>query len=338
LIIQPGLVLNVIGLKNKFTTYPSFNQDFQFIAGSLNINYKAYSFSYTPSFREPDVSYIQPIRNNTNALLVQEGNPNLVPAQSHQINLNIYKYDTKRNMSYNVNANGTLQNNAVIMRRTISNGIQTNMPINADGILQFHNNGSINKDFKSPKRQFTIGGGYYLNFNRNIVSVDGITSYAYIYQGAPRINGRINLNDKFELGQSYSLGFNKSTYENSFPTIKFFNHNSETDLVLRWPKKMVWETSFRLLHSTQEVNGFNNDQKLWNAGLTLLFLKNDRAQLKFTVNDVLNQNLRRYIYITENAVRDFQTNNLGRHALVTLTYNIQNFGGKVGGKDTMFRF
>lgn len=338
LVIQPGLVLNVIGLKNRFTNYASFNQNFQFIAGSLNINYKAYSFSYTPSFREPDVSYIQPVLNNTNPFLIQLGNPNLLPARSHQINLNVYKYDTKRNMSYSVNANGSLQNDAVIMERTIAGGVQTNKPVNADGILQFHNNANINKDFKSAKRQFTLGVGYFVNFNRNIVSVDGATSYVHIYQGAPRINGRINLNDKFELGQSYSLGFNKSTYENFFPTIQFFNHNSETELILRWPKKMVWETNFRLLHSTQEANGFNNNQKLWNAGLTLLFMKNDRAQLKFTVNDILDQNVRRFIYITENAVRDFQTNNLGRHALVTLTYNIQNFGGKVGGRESLFRF
>ena len=339
LIIQPGLVLNTIDLENSFSSSPSFKQNFQFIAGSLNINYKSYSFTYTPSFREPSVSYIQPIANNTNPLLVQLGNPNLLPARSHQINLNAYTYDTKRSMSYNINANGSLQNDAVIMERTIVDGIQTNRPINGDGILQFHTNGSINKDFKTAKRQFTLGGGYYLNYNRNIVSVNGNRSYAHIYQGAPRVNGRINLNDKFELGQSYSLGFNQSNYDSSFfRDISFFTHNSETELIVRLPKKMVWETNFRYMYSTQEIGGVSNNQKLWNAALTLLFMKNDRAQLKFTVNDILNQNFRRYIYITENAVRDFQTNNLGRHALVTLTYNIQNFGQKVGGRDTMFRF
>jgi hypothetical protein len=339
LTIQPGLVLNTIDLENGFSSSPSFRQNFQFIAGSLNINYKAYSFSYTPSFREPSVSYLQPVANNTNPLLVQLGNPNLLPSRSHQMNLNLYKYDTKSNLSYNINANGSFQNDAVIMERTILGGVQTNRPINADGILQFHNNASINKDFKTAKRQFTIGGGYYLNFNRNVVSVNGNTSYAYIYQGAPRINARINLNDKFELGQSYSLNFNKSTYENSFyRDISFFTHNSETELIVRLPKKMVWETTFRYMQTTQEIGGISNNQKMWNAALTFLFMKNDRAQLKFTVNDILNQNFRRYIYITENAVRDFQTNNLGRHALVTLTYNIQNFGQKVGGKDTFFRF
>jgi len=337
--IQPGFVYNMISLENSFSSYPSFDQHFQFFAASLNINYKVYSFSYTPSFREPDVTYIQPIANNTNPFYVQLGNPNLLPARSHQINLGLYKYDTKRSLNYSLYANGSLQNDAVVMERTIDQGIQTNRPVNADGIIRLHANGNLSKDFKNTKRQFSIGGGFFGNFNRNIVSVDGRRSYARTYQIGPRMNGRINLNDKIELGESYSVVYNKSTYDDSFyRDIEFYTHNSETELIVRLPKKMVWETTYRIQHSTQTVAGYNNDVKIWNAALTLLFMKNDRAQLKFAVNDILNANTRRYVNIIDNSVRDMRINNLGRHGLVTLTYNIQNFGGKVGGKDTFFKF
>jgi hypothetical protein len=340
LMIQPGLVYNLISLDNSFSTQPSFEQHYNFLAGSLLIRYKAYSFSYTPSFREPDVTYIQPVANNTNPLFVQLGNPNLLPARSHQFNLNLYKYDTKRSLSYSLNGNGTVQNDAVIMERTIdANGVQTNSPVNADGILRFHSNGNLSKDFKNSKRQFTVGGGFFGNLNRNIVSVNGIESYTQFFQISPRFNARINLNDKFELGETYNVAYNKSTYDDPFYNdIDFYTHSSETELVVRWPKKMVWETSYRIQHSTQAVAGFNNDVKIWNAALTLLFMKNDRGQLKFAINDILNTNTRRYVNITENSIRDLQFNNLGIHGLVTFTYNIQNFGGKVGGRETMFRF
>ena len=101
---------------------------------------------------------------------------------------------------------------------------------------------------------------------------------------------------------------------------------------------MVWETTYRIMYNTQSANGFSNNIQLWNAALTFLFMKNDRMQLKFAVNDILNTNTRRTISISENSIRDVRYNNLGRHGLLTLTYNIQNFGGKVGGKETMFRF
>ncbi|RYG20020.1 MAG: hypothetical protein EOO07_05685 [Chitinophagaceae bacterium] len=340
LTVQPGFVYNLISLENSFSTRPSFEQHYQFFAASLNVNYKAYSFSYTPSFREPDVNYIQPVANNTNPLFVQLGNPNLLPSRSHQFNLNVYKYDTKRSLNYSLNGNGTIQNDAVIMQRTIdAKGVQTNSPVNADGILRFHTNGNLSKDFKNAKRQFTLGTGFFANYNRNIVSVNGIQSYTRFVQLSPRLNGRINLNDRFELGESYNVSYSRSTYDDPFYNdLAFYTHTSETELIVRLPKKMVWETTYRIQHSTQSVAGFNNDVKIWNAALTLLFMKNDRAQLKFAVNDILNTNTRRFVNITENSIRDLQYNNLGRHGLVTLTYNIQNFGGKVGGRETMFRF
>lgn len=338
--IQPGVVFNTIDLKNSFRNYPSFEQHYQFVAPSLLIKYENFTISYNPSFREPDVKYIQPVANNTDPLFVQEGNANLVPAKTYQVNANFYKYDTKRFVSYNFNLNGSVQNDAVIMSRTISaTGVQTNTPINADGIWQFNGNANIGKDFKTGKNTFTLGVGFWSNFTRNVVMVDQNRSYARNLSISPSFRGRINLNDKFELGETYYVGFNKSTYDSDYyKDLSFQTHYSETELVLRLPKKMVWETTYRVQYNTQTVAGYNNTIKLWNAALTFLFLKNDRAQLKFAVNDILNTNTRRNINISENFIRDTQTNNLGRHGLVTLTYNIQNFGGKVGGKDTFFKF
>lgn len=338
--IQPGFTLNTIDLKNRFSTYPSFEQHFQFFAPSLMVRYKVYSLTLSSSFREPDVNYVQPIANNSNPLFVQEGNPNLRPAKTYNLNLNIYKYDVKNSLNYNAYASGSIQNDAVILARVIGpNGKQTTTPINADGIWQLNGSFNISKDFKNAKRQITIGTGFWTNFNRRLVEVDYVRSYANIFSISPRMNARINFNDKIEFGESYSLSVNKSTYQASaFENRDFLTHSSETDLVVRLPKKMVWETSYRVQYNTQTVAGFNNSIQIWNAGLTFLFMKNDRLQLKASINDILNTNTRRYISISENTIRDTRTNNLGRHGLLTLTYNIQNFGGKVGGKDTMFRF
>jgi hypothetical protein len=67
-------------------------------------------------------------------------------------------------------------------------------------------------------------------------------------------------------------------------------------------------------------------------------MKNDQLQLKLAVNDILQSNVRRSVEITGNSVIDNQTNNLGRYGMVTLNYNIQNFGQKVGGRQTLFNF
>jgi len=338
--IQPGFVFNTIDLKNEFANNQNFDQHFNFFAPQLTIRYKSLNFSYSPSFREADVRYLQPIANNTNQFYIQNGNPNLRPSKTHQVNMNLYKYDTQKTLSYNLYLGGSVQNDGVIMSRIIGDGgVQTVTPINRDGIWQFHSNGNISKDFKTTKRQFTITAGYWGNYNKSYVMVNNIMSESKIINGGPRLGGRINLNDKLEFGETYSFGFNKSFYtDDFFRNLNYYNHGSDTELIVRIPKKVVWETNYRLQYNTQTLNGQNNTISFWNAAVTTLFMKNDRLQLKLSVNDILNTNNRRYVYITENTARDMRINNLGRHGLLTLTYNIQNFGGKVGGKDTMFRF
>jgi hypothetical protein len=338
--IQPGLVFNTIDLKNKFSTNTDFEQHFQFFAPQLTVRYKDLSLSYSPSFREPDVRYIQPVANNTNPLYIQNGNPNLRPSKTHQINFNVYKYDTKRTLSYNAYLGGSVQNDGIIMSRVIgSNGAQTSTPINEDGLWQFHANGNLSKDFKNNKRQFNINTGFWSNYTRGIVMVNNIKSNTNIITFGPRVGGRVNLNDKFEFNQTYSIDFSKSTYtDNFFTDLSNRTHNSDSEIIVRMPKKIVWETTYRLQRNTQSIAGISNNIQLWNAAVTFLFMKNDKLQLKASFNDILNANNRRYINISENFIRDTRTNNLGRHGLLTLTYNIQNFGGKVGGRETMFRF
>lgn len=338
--IQPGFVFNTIDLKNEFANNENFDQHFNFFAPQLTIRYKNLNFSYSPSFREADVRYLQPIANNTNQFYIQNGNSNLRPSKTHQVNMNLYKYDTQKTLSYNLYLGGSVQNDGVIMSRVIGDGgVQTVTPINQDGIWQFHSNGNISKDFKSTKKQFTVTTGYWGNYNKSYVIVNNIISESKIINGGPRIGARINLNDKLEFAETYSFGFNKSFYTDKFfRNLSYYNHGSDTELIIRMPKKVVWETNYRLEYNTQTLNGQNNAISFWNAAVTTLFMKNDRLQLKLSVNDILNTNNRRYIYITENTARDSRTNNIGRHGLLTLTYNIQNFGGKVGGKDTMFRF
>lgn len=113
------------------------------------------SINYSPSFREPDVNYVQPVANNTNPLFIQNGNPNLKPSKTHQVYLNLYKYDTKNNLNYNANLNGNVDYDGVIMARTIDNatGVQTSTPVNANGIYRFNGGFNITKEFKNAKRQ-----------------------------------------------------------------------------------------------------------------------------------------------------------------------------------------
>jgi hypothetical protein len=115
--------------------------------------------------------------------------------------------------------------------------------------------------------------------------------------------------------------------------------NLRTELVIRWPKRIVWETSLNYNRNPQTTAGVQNNIALLNGGVTVLFLKDDRGQLKFSGFDLLNQNVSVWRTTFENQIMDRQINILQRYFMATFTYNIRNFkSGKVGGTQRMFFF
>ena len=339
LYVQPGFVHNYISLNNHFTNNSDIDQRFNFIWPTFTLKYKIFTLTYSARFTEPDVNYLQPVADNTNAFYIRNGNPNLIPARTQNLSLNMYKYDPKNLINYNLYGYGNFTKNGIINTININNGVQTVTPINANGIFSLQGGANASKDFKFNKTTLKVGAGFWMNYNHSPVIIDNINSNADVYYIGPNGSVRLNFNDFVELNQSYSVNFNRSHYDDSFYTNLSYNtYMSTSELIVRYPKKVVFETSYSMTANGQQVAGYNNNIKFWNAALTYLFMKNDRAQLKFSVNDILQSNVRREIRITGNSIIDTQSNNLGRYGMVTLTYNIQNFGQKVGGRQTFFNF
>ncbi|WP_316802030.1 outer membrane beta-barrel protein [Pedobacter nototheniae] len=337
--LQPGLIYNYILLNNRFTNTADIDQRYNFIWPTFQLRYKILRFTYSARFTEPDVNYLQPVADNTNAFYIRNGNPNLLPARTQNFSINTYKYDPKNLINYNFYGYGNFTKNGVITTTTISNGVQTINPINASDIYNFSGGGNISKDFKKEKNSLKLGVGFWMNFNHSPVIVNNIKSNANVFYVGPNGSARLNLNDVVEINQSYSVSFNRSRYQDSFYTNLSYNtYQSTSELVIRYPKKLVFETSYATTLNSQDINGYNNNIKLWNAALTYLLMKNDRLQLKLAVNDILQSNVKRYVQITGNSVIDTQSNSLGRYGMLTVTYNIQNFGQKVGGRQTFFNF
>ncbi|MCX2433321.1 outer membrane beta-barrel protein [Pedobacter sp. GR22-10] len=337
--LQPGVVHNYISLNNRFSNANNLNQRYHFIWPTFQLKYKIFRINYSAQFTEPNVSYLQPVADNTNALYIRNGNPNLLPARTQNVSLNMYKYDPQNLINYNLYGYGNFTKNGIVNTVNISNGVQTVTPINASGIYSFNGGANGAKDFKFNKTSLKLGLGFWANFNHLPVIVNNIRSNANVFYVGPNGSIRLNLNDVVEINQSYAINLNRSRYQDNFYTNLSYNtQNSTSELIIRYPKKVVFETNFALTANTQQIAGYNNNIKLWNAAITYLFMKNDKLQLKLAVNDILQSNVRRSIEITGNSVVDYQTNNLGRYGMLTLTYNIQNFGQKVGGRQTMFSF
>ena len=246
-------------------------------------------------------------------------------------------------MYVGVYANASLTNNDIVQSITVDDhGLQTSMPVNANGSSNLYFNFNINKQYKNNQKfifTWNLGGNY--NFNRNKLLFNNISSW----QSTSNFNSyggiSLNFNDKVEWNTSISQNYNFTRYTNDY--FKQINIRStwwDNELVVRWPKHIIWETQFNYSYNSSIARGLPKDVMRWNAAVNYTMLKSEALVLKLSVFDILKSNNSIYAYANRNMVTTSQTNVLAQYFMATVTYNVRPYGArkKVGGRERLFLF
>jgi hypothetical protein len=310
---------------------------------SASMQWKQLSANYSMNVTAPQISYLIPIPDNTNPFAIRYGNPYLKPARQHNFYISNYNFFQGTGANYNIWVNGNFVKNDVVMSRTIdANGVQTDRPVNANGTAQLYAGLGFGKEYKNKQKFiFSFRLSPYINYNRRKLIVNNNESIASTFGYGPSFNIGLNWNDIIEFRPQYSPSFSKTKYTDpSFKNIEAVTQYMEGELIIRLPKKLVWETNLVYRYTNQVAPGLPKTNVLWNAGVTLLMFKGDVGLLKFSVFDILNRNNGVYRYLTQNQIIDQRTNVLQRFGELSFTYNVRNMGApkKVGGKDRLFLF
>lgn len=313
------------------------------IVPSASMQWKQLSANYSMNVSAPQINYLIPVPDNTNPFAIRYGNPHLKPARQHNFYISNFNFFQGSGASYNFYVNGNIIDNDVVMSRTIdANGIQTDRPVNADGTVMLYAGMGFGKEFKNKQKFiFSFRLSPYINYNKRKLIVNNNESRASTFSYGPSFNLGLNWNDIIEFRPQYSPSISRTRYTDpGFKNIKAVTQYMEGELIIRWPKKLVWETNLAYRYTSQVAPGLPNTNVLWNAAVTLLMFKGDVGLLKFSVFDILDRNNGFYRYLTQNQIIDQQTNVLQRFGQLSFTYNIRNMGApkKVGGKDRLFLF
>lgn len=313
------------------------------ILPSFSFNWKQLSMQINQTVNAPGVFYLNPVADSTNPFFIRYGNPFLKPAKRTSFYVNNFIFLQNSGTSFNVYANGNFTDNDVVLSKTIgANGVQTTRPVNANGSVNFYAGIGFGKEFKNKQKFiFSFRFSPYINFDKRKLMVNDQVSTVTSFSFGPNLNVSLNWNDIVEFKPMYSPGISRTSYTDpSYTNLKVITHYLENELIIRWPKKLVWETNVGYRYNSQVAPGLPKDNLLWNAAVTLLMFKGDVGFLKFTVFDLLNRNNGFFRYANSNQITDQQTNVLQRYGALTFTYNIRNMGApkKVGGKEQLFRF
>ena len=338
--IALGLNLLSLSYDNNYLKSSSVSRTFNYLYPNISIDVNSIRLSYSASVRPPSAYDLQPIIDNTNRQFLQYGNPDLKPTLSRRLSFNVYKYKPNGS-SYSFNLSGSESDNIVIRENSIDkSGIQTSKPINISGRKSLNTSLSYTRQYKfSSDFRLSLRPTLYGNYNENVVSYNGNRSNSKTLQYSSSLGFSFNLKDKIELNQRYSFNTSQTTYDNTkyYRNIQTITHSAESEVVLRWPKQFVWENLINYSYNPQVSPGIRKNAVRWNSGVNYLFLKEDKGQLKFSIFDLLNQNISVYRYTTENSILDAQTTTLRRYYMLSFIYNIRTFKpAKVGGKDRSF--
>ncbi|HUS00256.1 MAG TPA: outer membrane beta-barrel protein, partial [Chitinophagaceae bacterium] len=148
--ITPGFRAALQHIDNDFASLAKpIEQKLNNILPALSVVYKQLNINYNRDISLPSYTYFLPVRDNTNPYFISKGNENLLPPARDNISVNYYFNDPKTNFNASVYMNGGFTKHDIVQSITVDDkGIQTTMPVNADGSSNFYWNFNLYKQYK----------------------------------------------------------------------------------------------------------------------------------------------------------------------------------------------
>jgi hypothetical protein len=327
---------------NIYSLNQSIIQEQRNVLPQFDFVYKKLSLLYNRDVVLPYYTNLIPILNNSNPYMTRLGNPNLQPALQDRVRITLNTYSPKSTLGVWSWFEASKSKNVIVDSIALDQGgIQTVYPVNANGYKRVATNFGLYQNKRNAK-QFMIPW----NFG---TWTEYVQNYFY-YNGVRSLQNRLNCNfwsgigfnwdDKLELNQEYSFSYRFVKNSNvGFEDIKTFSQTIGTEIIVRYIKHVIFDTRLRLITNDMFEDPTLKKIYLWNAAANFTFFKDERAVLRISANDILNQGKNVYMSPNQNTAFFSKGGVLAQYFLSTFTYNLRPAGAKktsVGGKWSLF--
>lgn len=330
---------------NKEQTFPTNftgTRTFQSLLPNAQFQYKFnkndnFRINYRSSNTPPTIDQLQDVINNSNNLQLSTGNPDLKQNFQNNIFMRYSGVNTSKSTSLFVMLGGTFTQNYIgnstiiassdttVYRNVfLARGSQITRPENLDNYynLRFFFNYSF--AVKKLKSNININAG--CNYNNVPALINKQVNYSNTTAPSFGLVISSNISEKVDFTISSNSAYN--IVANSLQSdlnSEYLNQTSRVKLNLNPWKGLVFTAEYNNQIYSGLSDGFNQNISLLNGAIGYKFLKDNSADIRLFVFDVLNQNQSIQRNITETYIEDTQTNILQRYFMLIFTYNIKKY-------------
>lgn len=287
------------------------------------------SLRYNGSTSQPSLQQLQPIVENTDPLNIQVGNPNLKQEFRHNLNLNFgdYKVMTGRNIYMNVGFN--FIDNAISRADNVDDqGRRQFSYVNVDGNFNYYLYTGYWKELKKIKSNINVGlnmsGGKNNNFVNDVKNTNTYTS----------AGGELGFYKQVDKKYNIEIAFNPNYTRNISslrPDVvtKYWTTDTRFGGSVFFLKDFEFNSSMNYMwRQKTDVFGEDRNVVLWNAFLSRKFLKKKTAEIRLSINDILNQNIGFQRSANSNFISENTYSTLRRYWLLGVIWNFSRNPGQ----------
>ena len=298
-------------------------------------------FHYRGDTRQPEITQLLAIRDDSNPLYITEGNPGLKPQFTNSLNVYYKNYISKYKRSIVLYGNYRHIRNSIsnLVRYNAATGGSESRPENINGNWNADGGFNFNTAIDSAAH-WNVGSDTRLRYN-NFVS--------YVAQAkadaeknttrTTNVNQRLNIsfrNDWLEVTLDGNVNYQHSRNElqpNANLDTWRFSYGGQ--VMVRLPMDFeistnLHENSRRGLNSRRGFNdpSSNTNELIWNGQVSKMFLKDKSLIVALNFYDVLAQQINYERWVNATGRSDTRYNSINTYAMLHVRYRLNIFGGK----------
>jgi hypothetical protein len=291
---------------------------------------------YRGDTRQPDITQLLDIRDDSNPLYITSGNPGLKPQFTNSLNVYYKNYITRYKRSIVLYGNYRHIRNSIsnLVRYNAETGGSESRPENINGNWNADGGFNFNTAIDSAAH-WNIGADTRLRYNNYVSYV--AQAQADAQKNTTRttnVNERLNMsyrNDWLEVTLDGNVNYQHSRNElQPSADLDTWRFSYGGQVMVRIPGGLEVSTN---LHENSR-RGYNDpssntNELIWNGQISKTFLKSKALIVALNFYDLLGQQSNYERWVNANGRSDTRYNSINSYAMLHVRYRLNMFGGKV---------